>query len=55
MAELTQLSEYAWEIPKRGKMRVPAVLYADASLIQAMDDKVFEQATNVTTLSLIHI
>ncbi len=50
MAELKQLSEYAWEISPHGKMRVPAVLYADASLIQAMDDKVFEQATNVTTL-----
>ncbi len=43
-------SEYAWEIPQHGKMRVPAVLYADASLIEAMDDKVFEQATNVATL-----
>ena len=50
MAELTQLSAYAWEIPQRGKMRVPAVLYADAPLIEAMDDKVFEQASNVATL-----
>ena len=50
MAELKQLSEYAWEIPQTGKMRVPAVLYANASLIDAMDEKVFEQATNVATL-----
>jgi tRNA-splicing ligase RtcB len=50
MAELKQLSEYAWELPRSGKMRVPAVLYADAPLIEAMDDKVFEQARNVATL-----
>lgn len=50
MAELKQLSEYAWEIPQTGKMRVPAVLYANASLIDAMDEKVFEQASNVATL-----
>jgi tRNA-splicing ligase RtcB len=31
-------------------MRVPAVIYADEELIRAMDDKVFEQATNVARL-----
>jgi tRNA-splicing ligase RtcB len=50
MAELKQLSEYAWELPQTGKMRVPAVLYADSALIEAMDEKVFEQASNVATL-----
>ena len=50
MADLKQLSEFSWEILQTGKMRVPAVLYADASLIEAMDDKVFEQASNVATL-----
>jgi tRNA-splicing ligase RtcB len=50
MAELKQLSEYAWELPRSGKMRVPAMLYADAPLIEAMDDKVFEQARNVASL-----
>jgi tRNA-splicing ligase RtcB len=31
-------------------MRVPAVIYADEPLLRAMDDKVLEQITNVTTL-----
>jgi tRNA-splicing ligase RtcB len=31
-------------------MRVPAVLYASAELIRAMDQKVFEQAANVASL-----
>jgi tRNA-splicing ligase RtcB len=43
-------SEYAWEIPPQGAMRVPAVIYASEPLIQAMDEKVYEQAVNVATL-----
>jgi tRNA-splicing ligase RtcB (3'-phosphate/5'-hydroxy nucleic acid ligase) len=45
-----QRDEYVWEIPARGRMRVPAVIYADAGLIGNMDDKVFEQAANVASL-----
>jgi tRNA-splicing ligase RtcB (3'-phosphate/5'-hydroxy nucleic acid ligase) len=33
-----------------GKMLVPAIIYADEDLIRGMDDKVYEQATNVATL-----
>jgi len=47
---LKRLDEYCWEVPQHGKMRVPAILYASAELIDAMDDKVFEQAINVATL-----
>jgi len=39
-----------WEIAPRGAMRVPAVIFADEALIEGMDDKVFEQLTNVATL-----
>jgi tRNA-splicing ligase RtcB (3'-phosphate/5'-hydroxy nucleic acid ligase) len=39
-----------WRIEPHGAMRVPAVIYADEDLIRGMDDKVFEQATNVATL-----
>jgi len=39
-----------WEIPPRGKMRVPAVIYADETLLKDMDDKVYEQITNVACL-----
>ncbi len=47
---LIQRDETSWEIPKQGKMRVPAVIYADEPLIRGMDTKVFEQLSNVATL-----
>jgi tRNA-splicing ligase RtcB len=50
MTELIQRSEFVWEIPQQGKMRVPAILYADQQLIDGMDAKVFEQAINVASL-----
>lgn len=43
-------SDYEWEIPASGKMRVPAIIYATEELIRNMDEKVFEQACNVATL-----
>lgn len=46
----TQRDETSWEIPAQGRMRVPAIIYADLSLIEAMDEKVYEQVTNVATL-----
>ena len=42
--------DYRWEIPPSGSMRVPAVIYASADLIDGMDDKVFQQACNVAAL-----
>jgi tRNA-splicing ligase RtcB len=47
---LKRRSEYEWVIEPYGKMRVPAVIYADEALIKAMDDKVCQQATNVASL-----
>jgi len=46
----TRTGDLRWEIPPHGKMRVPAIIYADEALIQAMDEKVYEQITNVATL-----
>ncbi len=46
----TQRDENTWEIPAQGRMRVPAIIYADRALIEAMDDKVYQQVTNVATL-----
>jgi tRNA-splicing ligase RtcB len=46
----TRRSEYEWEIPPQGRMRVPAVIYADEALMRAMDHKVYEQITNVAML-----
>jgi tRNA-splicing ligase RtcB len=47
---LTRDSEFRWRIEPRGAMRVPAVLYADETLIDGMDNKVHEQLSNVATL-----
>ncbi|MDX8401237.1 MAG: RtcB family protein [Mariprofundaceae bacterium] len=47
---LDRVSDHEWRIPPRGRMRVPGVIYADRSLIEAMDHKVYEQVCNVATL-----
>ncbi|MBA7567497.1 RNA-splicing ligase RtcB [subsurface metagenome] len=49
---IKKLSPTLWEIPRDYKkgMRVPARLYASEKLINAMDDGVFDQITNVATL-----
>lgn len=39
-----------WHISPSGKMRVPGVIYATEELIHNMDEKVYEQVTNVATL-----
>ena len=43
-------SPFVWRIEPRGNMRVPGIIYADQPLIDAMDDKVFQQVRNVATL-----
>ena len=48
--QLQQVSDVEWRVAPFGKMRVPAVIYADRSLIAEMDEKVFEQITNVASL-----
>ncbi|HHJ37984.1 MAG: RNA-splicing ligase RtcB [Methylothermaceae bacteria B42] len=50
ISQLVQLDECLWRIPPKGKMRAPVLIFADRELIQEMDDKVAEQAANVTTL-----
>jgi tRNA-splicing ligase RtcB len=45
-----QHSAIRWQIAPHGKMRVPAVIYADEPLIREMDHKVYEQICNVATL-----
>lgn len=45
-----QVSPDTWRLAPRGAMRVPAVVYADRPLIEAMDEKVEEQLVNVASL-----
>ncbi len=50
LRNLEQTSRYEWRVAPRGGMRVPAIIYGDEVLIRDMDDKVYEQVTNVATL-----
>jgi tRNA-splicing ligase RtcB len=50
LARFTQVSDVEWRMAPAGRMRVPAVVYADAALVRAMDDKVGEQLANVAAL-----
>ena len=50
ISRFERLSDTAWQVPATGTMRVPAVIYATEDLIRAMDEKVFEQVTNVAKL-----
>ncbi len=43
-------SPHRWRIEAQGRMRVPAIIYADRELVERMDHKVFEQVANVATL-----
>jgi tRNA-splicing ligase RtcB (3'-phosphate/5'-hydroxy nucleic acid ligase) len=50
LARFTHVDDTTWRVEPKGAMRVPAIIYADEKLIQDMDEKVYEQATNVATL-----
>jgi len=43
-------AEFEWRVKPTGRMRVPAVIYADEQLIRDMEEKVYEQVTNVAML-----
>jgi len=50
LRNLKKQSDYQWLIEPIGKMRVPAIIYADETLIKEMDEKVCEQIANVASL-----
>jgi tRNA-splicing ligase RtcB len=47
---LQRVSDYQWRIEPEAGMYVPAIIFASESLIRDMDDKVYEQVTNVARL-----
>ena len=47
---LDRKSDFEWQIPQAGQMRVPGIIYASEELIRDMDEKVYEQVTNVAKL-----
>lgn len=50
VGQLIRLSDTAWQLPQRGAMRAPGVIYADESLVREMDEKVPLQLANVASL-----
>ncbi len=49
--ELRKISDYVWEIPKQGEMKVPAVIYASEKLLESVRrDLTLTQARNVACL-----
>ncbi len=48
--QFERIGEHTWRLQPREGMHVPAVIYADDTLIDEMDDKVAEQLTNVARL-----
>jgi len=48
---IERIDDYRWRVPKRGRMRVPGLIYAEESLIPAIvEDKAVEQVANVACL-----
>lgn len=50
LKRLQKVSDSEWRISPHHGMRVPAVLYASENLLRGMDDKVYDQITNVARL-----
>lgn len=50
LTRLTRSGECEWRIEPRGGMRVPGIIFADEDLIRDLDEKVYEQVTNVAKL-----
>jgi tRNA-splicing ligase RtcB len=50
LSNLVRASEVEWRIEPHGRMRVPGVIFATEALVREMDDKVYEQVSNVATL-----
>lgn len=48
--KLKKITDFEWEIPKSGDMKVSGRLFADVNLIKEMDEKVWEQVSNVACL-----
>ena len=48
--DLHPMGEDRWQLAPTGRMRVPVELFASRELLEAMDERVFEQACNVAML-----
>jgi len=54
--ELRKINDNAWEIPRQGAMKVPALIYASSKLMETIrNDQTLEQARNVACLPGIQV
>jgi tRNA-splicing ligase RtcB len=49
-SKLRKINEFIWEIPRSGEMLVNGIIIGDEQIIDEMDEKVFEQLSNVAAL-----
>lgn len=53
--EIKQIDKVRWQIPKSGKMKVPAIIYASKKLLEAIKkDRTLMQIQNVASLPGIY-
>ena len=53
--ELKKISDFIWEIPKTGKMKVPCRVFASEKLLEKMKlDRTLVQGKNITVLPGIY-
>jgi len=50
LKKLKAEGKYEWVIPRQGEMRVPGKIFANQGLVEEMDEKVYEQISNVACL-----
>jgi tRNA-splicing ligase RtcB len=50
LAQLTRKSDVEWWIEPKNGMRVPGIIYGTETLVRGMDQKVYEQVSNVAAL-----
>ncbi len=55
LKSLNKISDYVWEIPREGEMRVPGRIFASAELVGDFDDNVVKQIKNVASLPGIQL
>ena len=49
--KLTKIDAYRWEVPRRGKMRVPGIIYSTADMLKdSQQSEPIKQVANVATL-----
>ncbi len=50
LSKLRRINDYEWEIPKQGEMNVPGRIFGMKRVVEEMDEKVYEQCSNVACL-----